>query len=82
MELLIKSVEILRTKYCFNGYVHLKLIPGAEDSLVKRAGELADRVSVNIELPTKESLELLAPQKTKELAELTINFYKRNYIEG
>lgn len=63
MELMIKTISILRVNYNFNGYIHIKAIPGADASLIKRAGELADRMSVNIELPSNESLRLLAPQK-------------------
>lgn len=63
MELLLKTIRILRNNYNFNGYIHLKAIPGADISLIKSAGELVDRMSVNIELPSKESLKQLAPQK-------------------
>ncbi|HSR11782.1 MAG TPA: radical SAM protein, partial [Thermodesulfobacteriota bacterium] len=63
MELMIRTVEILRREYLFNGYIHLKVLPGVDPALATKAGRLADRVSVNIELPTKESLGLLAPQK-------------------
>ncbi len=66
MELMLEAVRKLRREYRFNGYVHLKVIPGAAPELVDRAGLLADRVSVNIELPTASSLRLLAPGKTKE----------------
>lgn len=63
MELLIETVRLLRTESQFYGYVHLKLIPGASQELIDRAGRYADRVSVNIELPSGKSLSLLAPQK-------------------
>lgn len=66
MEMLIAAVRSLREEHRFNGYVHLKVIPGADPLLVERAGRYADRVSVNIEMPTRESLALLAPEKTKE----------------
>ncbi|MCL2011018.1 MAG: putative DNA modification/repair radical SAM protein, partial [Synergistaceae bacterium] len=62
---LIRAVTILRKKYRFNGYIHVKAIPGASAFLVERLGLLADRMSVNIELPTERSLRALAPQKTK-----------------
>lgn len=65
MELLIRTVEILRNEYNFNGYIHLKGIPGADMKLIRKAGTYADRMSVNIELPSDESLKLLAPQKKK-----------------
>ncbi|QGU94759.1 putative DNA modification/repair radical SAM protein [Clostridium bovifaecis] len=66
MELLIEVVSKLRNVHKFNGYIHLKAIPGADPILIKKAGELADRMSVNIELPSSNSLKLLAPQKKKE----------------
>lgn len=63
---MIKALELLRGKYRFRGYIHAKAIPGASQSLLQRLGELADRLSSNIELPSRRSLELLAPQKEKE----------------
>ncbi|TWJ19314.1 putative DNA modification/repair radical SAM protein [Geobacter argillaceus] len=66
MEMLIEAVRTLREQYRFNGYIHLKLVPGADPLLVQRAGLLADRVSVNLELPTREGLALLAPDKSRD----------------
>ncbi len=66
MELLLDTVTRLRKLYNFNGYIHLKGIPGADSKLVMRAGELVDRISFNLELPSEKSLRLLAPQKTKK----------------
>jgi putative DNA modification/repair radical SAM protein len=66
MELLIDAVRTLRQVYRFNGYIHLKLVPGADPLLVEKAGLLADRVSINLELATRESLALLAPDKSRE----------------
>jgi len=66
MELLIQAVRTLREQYRFNGYIHLKLVPGADPLLVQQAGLWADRVSVNLELPTRESLALLAPDKSRD----------------
>lgn len=66
MELLLSTVDKLRNEYNFNGYIHLKAIPGADENLIRRAGELVDRMSVNIELPSSDSLKLLAPQKKAE----------------
>lgn len=65
MEELIRSVELLRKKYRFQGYIHLKAIPGASPELIQRAGYLADRMSVNLELPTAEGLKRLAPHKSR-----------------
>ena len=66
MELMIQSLEKLRHRYNFQGYIHAKTIPGASPELIGRLGLLADRLSVNVELPSEESLRLLAPDKTKE----------------
>ncbi|MFA5260839.1 MAG: putative DNA modification/repair radical SAM protein [Candidatus Omnitrophota bacterium] len=63
MELLNKTMRLLRETYLFHGYIHVKVIPGSSPALVDEAGRLADRVSVNIELPSAQSLALLAPQK-------------------
>ena len=65
-ELMIKALRILRETYRFNGYIHAKVIPGTDPLLVQRLGLMVDRVSVNIELPSERSLELLAPQKSKQ----------------
>ena len=65
MEQLIKCVEILRFEYSFNGYIHAKIIPGASNELVEKLGNLVDRVSVNVELPSEKSLKVLAPEKSK-----------------
>lgn len=60
---LLAAAEVLRYKLGFKGYIHLKIMPGAEFAQVERAMQLADRVSVNLEAPTTERLALLAPQK-------------------
>ncbi|MGB7843102.1 MAG: putative DNA modification/repair radical SAM protein [Salinimicrobium sp.] len=66
MERLIKVAKKLRLEENFNGYIHLKSIPGASDELMREAGLYADRLSVNIEIPTKSGLKLLAPDKKHE----------------
>ncbi len=66
MELLLQTLRILRHEYRFNGYIHVKLIPGSSKELIHEATLLANRVSSNIELPSSKSLALLAPQKSKE----------------
>lgn len=66
MERLVMIARKLRTEHRFNGYIHLKAIPGASEELMKAAGLYADRLSVNVEMPTKESLKLLAPDKNQE----------------
>jgi len=65
MERMIEVLELLRNRYGFRGYIHAKTIPGASPVLVRRMGFLADRLSVNIELPSEKSLNLLAPNKGK-----------------
>ena len=66
MERMIHALRILRHDYGFNGYIHAKAIPGAAPELVSQLGLLADRLSVNIELPSQQGLQMLAPDKTKQ----------------
>lgn len=66
MEQLIDVARTLRTKYAYNGYIHLKAIPGASEALQRQAGLYADRLSANVELPTGADLLRLAPQKTMD----------------
>ena len=65
MELLYQTLYLLRTKYHFEGYIHVKAIPGASPVLIEKTGYLADRMSVNLELPTAEGLRKLAPHKSR-----------------
>jgi putative DNA modification/repair radical SAM protein len=67
MEKIIQVLALLRREYEFHGYIHVKIIPGADPDLVQQAGLLADRMSVNIEQPSEQSLRLLAPQKSLPL---------------
>ncbi len=66
MNMILRTLKILRYEYHFNGYIHVKLIPGADEKLIEQVVNLANRVSSNIELPSDNSLKLLAPNKTKE----------------
>lgn len=66
MELICAALEKLRKVYRFQGYIHVKAIPGASEELIERAGFLADRMSVNLELATAEGLRMLAPHKTRD----------------
>lgn len=66
MELMSMTVQKLRLDHKFNGYIHLKAIPGTDYKLIEAAGKYVDRMSVNIELPSDQGLKLLAPQKTKK----------------
>lgn len=62
-EKMFKAIKLLRETYNFNGYIHAKIIPGTNPSLISKIGFLVDRVSVNVELPSEKSLKILAPQK-------------------
>ncbi len=66
MELIYRTIYKLRREYRFQGYIHVKAIPGADPALVQQAGFLADRMSVNLELPTAEGLRRLAPNKHRK----------------
>ena len=66
MELIYAALYRLRREYNFQGYIHVKAIPGADPELIQKLGFLADRMSVNLELPTAESLKALAPNKTRK----------------
>ena len=66
MERLVQVAKKLRTEHKFNGYIHLKTIPGASEELIKEAGLYADRLSINVEMPTEKSLALLAPDKNRQ----------------
>lgn len=65
-EQMIRALRILRQDYGFNGYIHAKAIPGTSPELVQQLGLLADRMSVNIELPSQQGLQTLAPDKSRE----------------
>jgi len=64
MEKLVETAKTLRTENGYGGYIHLKIIPGTGEKMIREAGLWADRLSVNIELPTEKSLQTLAPQKS------------------
>ena len=78
MELLIKTIKMLRYKYHFHGYIHCKAIPGASTYLLKELGSLVDRLSANIELPTENGLKLLAPDKDSNKVEKILSYVKNN----
>lgn len=69
MQQMIEVAKKLRLEHGFRGYIHLKTIPGAEDALISEAGLYADRLSVNIELPTEDDLVALAPEKKRPVLE-------------
>ena len=78
MELLIKTIKMLRYKYHFHGYIHCKAIPGANEYLLKELGNLVDRLSANIELPTENCLKLLAPNKEENKVTKIMSYVKEN----
>ena len=81
MECMIRTLEILRNEYRFNGYIHAKSIPGASLQLVTKLGTLADRISVNIELPSEKSLNILAPNKDRESVIRPMKFIKERITQ-
>ena len=81
MEQLIAVAKQLRTTHGFKGYIHLKTIPGASDELLNEAGLYADRLSVNIELPTVADLEELAPEKKRPLLEKNMDEVHTKILE-
>ena len=78
MELLIEAFRLIREEYRFNGYLHVKAIPGADEVLIQRLGHLTDRMSVNIELPSEASLNVLAPDKSKSAILKPMGYVKEN----
>lgn len=64
-ELIYETIVMLRNEYHFNGYIHVKIIPGTDQLLLDKLGSIVDRMSINIELPSQKSLKLLAPDKNK-----------------
>lgn len=81
-ELMLQTLQILRREYSFGGYIHVKAIPGSDESLIKEIGFLADRMSVNIELPSSESLSFLAPDKKKEDILLPMTLLRNGITEN
>jgi putative DNA modification/repair radical SAM protein len=80
MERLVRIVKKLRLEENFNGYIHLKAIPGASEELLKEAGLYADRLSVNVEMPTEQSLKLLAPDKNHKDVIKPMQYLKNEII--
>lgn len=82
MENLVRILKDLRLIHKFNGYIHVKAIPGSDPKLIYEAGLYADRMSVNIELPSEKSLKLLAPQKNKADILKPMGLIKHSIIES
>lgn len=80
MEQLYNTLYIIRNEYKFNGYIHVKSIPNADKELINKTGYLADRMSINIELPSESSLKLLAPNKTKQSILTPMRVVKNNIL--
>jgi putative DNA modification/repair radical SAM protein len=80
MERLVLVAKKLRTEHNFNGYIHLKTIPGASNELMHQAGLYADRLSVNMEMPTEEGLKLLAPDKNMQQVVKPMNYLKQEIV--
>ncbi|WP_332019162.1 putative DNA modification/repair radical SAM protein [Kaistella sp.] len=80
MERLVRVAKKLRTEHRFNGYIHLKSIPGASEELMKEAGLYADRLSINVEIPTEQGLKLLAPDKSHAEMIKPMDFVKNELI--
>jgi putative DNA modification/repair radical SAM protein len=80
MERLVRIAKKLRTEERFNGYIHLKAIPGASEELLQEAGTYADRLSVNVEMPTEKSLKLLAPDKSHQDVLTPMEYLKNRII--
>lgn len=81
MERLVRVAKKLRLEHNFNGYIHLKSIPGASDDLMREAGLYADRLSMNVEIPTESGLKLLAPDKNHQDMINPMRFVKNELIQ-
>lgn len=82
MERLVRVAKDLRTVHRFNGYIHLKSIPGASRELVNEAGRYADRMSVNIEIPNEASLKYLAPEKNFDSVYRPMSYIRQGVLES
>lgn len=86
-ERILECLELLRYKYGFSGYIHAKIIPGVSPEILHRIGLVADRLSVNIEMPTSKSLETFAPQKKAKqifapMRQITNTLIETNSLKG
>ena len=82
MELILETLHLLRDKYQFHGYIHVKSIPGADEELIRRAGFYADRMSCNLELPTAEGLKKLAPNKDRKMILKPLRQVQKGILEN
>lgn len=81
MERLVRIAKKLRLEHRFNGYIHLKSIPGASEELLTEAGLYADRLSINLEMPTEAGLKLVAPDKSHADVQKPLNFVNNKIIQ-
>lgn len=86
-ERILRCLKLLREDYGFEGYIHAKIIPGVSEEILHEIGLVADRLSVNIELPSEDSLKLLAPQKKKDqiftpMRQITNTLAERKALKG
>ncbi len=82
MERMVRVVRDLRTTHRYNGYIHMKSIPGASEALIREAGLYADRLSVNIEIPKEENLKLLAPDKDHASVYSPMRYIHQGFLES
>ena len=82
MERMLRVVKLLREVHRFNGYIHMKTIPGASSELVAQAGLLVDRMSVNLEIPSEQNLKLLAPEKDYPSVFAPMRFIQQGMLES
>lgn len=82
MERLVRVAKDLRLQYRYNGYIHLKSIPGASQELIQEAGLYADRLSVNVEIPNEQSLRLLAPEKDFQSVFTPMRYIQQGVLEN
>ncbi|OJV87501.1 MAG: putative DNA modification/repair radical SAM protein [Bacteroidia bacterium 44-10] len=82
MERMVRVVKLLREVHRFNGYIHMKTIPGASSELVAQAGVLVDRMSVNLEIPSEQNLKLLAPEKDYPSVFAPMRFIQQGMLES
>jgi putative DNA modification/repair radical SAM protein len=82
MERMVRVVKDLRTQHRFNGYIHLKSIPGCSQELVGEAGLYADRMSVNLEIPNESSLKMLAPEKDFQSVFAPMRFVQQGMLQN
>ncbi|MDR2027306.1 MAG: putative DNA modification/repair radical SAM protein [Prevotellaceae bacterium] len=82
MERMVRVAKDLRTVHKYNGYIHLKSIPGTSRELIAEAGLYADRLSCNIEMPSEESLKLVAPDKNYQSIYTPMSYIQQGFLQG